>query len=448
MHSHVIDSDLLRDLFATEELRQIFSDSNQLQSWLDFEAALARAEAGLGVVPPEAAAEITRVACAERFNPETIRQGVVETGHPLITVVRELAALCEGDAGRYVHWGATTQDVTDTGLVLQIKAALPVIRRDLQELVAVLADLARRERDTLMPGRTHGQHSTPITFGYKVAGWLDEVRRHVARFDECSPRVLVGEFGGASGTLASVSRDLAFEIRARLMGELGLGVPAITWHAARDRLAELVFLLAMIASTMGRIAHEVILLQKSEVMELEEPFHMGKVGSSTMPHKRNPMGCEGIMALARLARSLAPVMLESMGAVEHERDWAAVHTEWAVVPEACILTGAAVVQTGWVLRGLIVYREKMRTDVEILHGLIVSEAVMLRLAEHVGRQVAHELVYEAAMAAYEQARPLKELLLEDPRIAGRLSVGQLEEILRPEAYTGLAGDFVDRLTDS
>jgi adenylosuccinate lyase len=339
--------------------------------------------------------------------------------------------------------------------VLQIKAALPVIRRDLQGLTATLADLARRERDTLMPGRTHGQHSTPITFGYKVAVWLDEVRRHIARLEECAARVLVGEFGGASGTLASVSQpgdprfggeDLAFQIRARLMAEVGLSLPGITWHAARDRLAELILVLAMIASTMGKIAHEVILLQKSEVMELEEPFHMGKVGSSTMPHKRNPMGCEGIMALARLVRALAPAMLESMGVAEHERDWATVHTEWAVVPEACILTGAAVAQTLEVLRDLIVYRKKMRADVDILHGLILSEAVMLKLGEYVGRQIAHDLVYEAAMAAYEQGRPLKEMLLEDPRIAGRVSAGQMDEILRPESYTGVAGAFVDRLT--
>jgi 3-carboxy-cis,cis-muconate cycloisomerase len=455
MNSHVIDSDFLRDLYGTEELRQIFSDASQVQYWLDFEAALARSEASVGLVPPEAAAEITRVARAGLFDREMIRQGVVETGHPLITIVRELAGLCDGEAGRYVHWGATTQDVTDTGLVLQVKAALAVVQRDLQALAVALDNLARRERDTLMPGRTHGQHSTPITFGYKVAVWLDEVHRHITRLDECAPRVLVGEFGGASGTLASVSRpgdpavgsgDPALEIRSHLMTELGLGVPEITWHAARDRLTELVVVLAMIASTMGKVAHEVILLQKSEVMELEEPFHMGKVGSSTMPHKRNPMGCESIMALARLARTLVPAMLESMGTAEHERDWAAVHTEWAAVPEACILTGAAIAQTLDVARGLIVYREKMRSDVDILHGLILSEAVMLRLGETVGRQVAHELVYEAAMAAYEQRRPLKDLLLEDSRIASCIPAEQLDEILRPDAYTGLAGEFVDQVT--
>ncbi len=445
MGSHVTDSAFLRDLFATDELRRIFDDANRLQCWLDFEAALARAEAVAGLIPPDAAAEITRQARAERFDLEAIRQGVVETGHPLITVVRQLAGLCQGEAGRYVHWGATTQDVTDTGLVLQLKAALSVIRRDLQALAAALADLARRERDTLMPGRTHGQHATPITFGYKVAVWLDEVGRHLARLDESAPRVLVGQFGGAAGTLASLG-PLALQVREHLMADLGLGVPEITWHAARDRLVEAVLLLTMIASTMGKIAHEVILLQKSEVQELEEPFHVGKVGSSTMPHKRNPMGCEGIVALARLARSLAPAMLESMGTAEHERDWSAVHTEWAAVPEACILSGAALAQTLEVVRGLIVYREKMRADVDILHGLILSEAVMLKLGETIGRQAAHDLVYEAAMAAYEQGRPLVELLLEDPRIAERVSAEQLDEILRPEAYTGLAGEFVDRVT--
>jgi 3-carboxy-cis,cis-muconate cycloisomerase len=447
MASQVIDSSYLKDLFGTEPLRRVFADTAQLQGWLDFEASLARAEAAEGLIPAEAAAEITRVARHDLVDVDALYEGVNFTGHPLISLVRQLAALCAGDAGRYVHWGATTQDVTDTGLMLQAKAAYEIILADLRALAVALADLAMRERDTLQAGRTHGQHATPITFGFKVAVWLDEVRRHIERLEQAAPRVFVGEFAGASTTLASLGADpeRALAVQRRLMADLGLGVPIIGWHAGRDRFAELGMILALVASTMGKIAHEIIMLQKSEVMELEEPHHHGKVGSSTMPHKRNPMGCEGIVALSRLARSLAPSLLESAATAEHERDWSAVHTEWAALPEICITTGAAVSQTLAVIRGLIVYRDRMHSNVDVLHGLILSEAVMLALGEYVGRQVSHDLVYEAAMAAFEQRRPLADLLAADPQITAHLSPERIAELLRPELYTGLAGVFVDRV---
>jgi 3-carboxy-cis,cis-muconate cycloisomerase len=447
MTSHVIDSRFLGDLFGTDALRRIFSDAHQLQCWLDFEAALARAEAAAGLIPAAAAAEITRAARAERIDLAALREGVNFTGHPLISMVREVARLCEGDAGRYVHWGATTQDVTDTGLMLQAQAAHAVILADLRVLADELAALARRERDSLEPGRTHGQHATPITFGFKVAVWLDEVLRHVERLEQLTPRVFVGEFAGASTTLASIGADpaKALAVQAQLMAELGLGVPAIGWHAARDRFAELGATLALVAGTMGRIAHEVVLLQKSEVMEVEEPHHHGKVGSSTMPHKRNPMASEAIMAQARLARSLVPALLESASMAEHERDWSSVHTEWSALPEICILTGAAVAQTADVVCGLLVYRDRMRENVDALYGLMLSEAVMLALGEHVGRQEAHDIVYEAAMAAFEQRRPLRDLLLADGRVTAHLTAMEIEALLDPAAYTGLAGVFVDRV---
>jgi len=443
-HSHVVDSEYLGDLFGTEKLRHIFDDGSRLQSWLDFESALARAEAAVGLVPAEAAAEITRRAHADLIDLDDLHEGVNFTGHPLISLVRQLAASCGGEAGRWVHWGATTQDVTDTGLMLQVRAAYHVILADLEQLAESLAVLARRERDTLMPGRTHGQHSTPITFGFKVAVWLDEVRRHVERMVQIAPRLLVGEFAGASTTLASLGTD-GLRVQRLLMADLGLGEPVIGWHAARDRFAEFGALLALVSATMGRIAHEVAMLQKSDVMELEEPYHRGKIGSSTMPHKRNPIVCEGIIAQSRLARALAPALLETMAAAEHERDWSSVHVEWGAVPEICLLSGGAVAQTLDVVNGLIVYRDRMRADVDALHGLILSEAVMLRLGEFVGRQVAHDIVYDAAMAAFEQRRPLRELLLADPRVTQHLTPAQIDEILRPERYTGLAGEFVDRV---
>ncbi len=443
MPSHVIDSKIFKDMYGTKELRQVFSDENMLQCWLDYEAALARAEAAVGLVPAEAAVEITRMARVEYIDFDKMKEGIDLATHELVPMIWQLDALCEGGAGRYVHWGATTQDVTDTGLVLQMKAAHAIFRRDLQSLAEELAALARRERDTLMAGRTHGQHALPITFGYKVAIWLSEVRRHIERMNEIEPRLLVGQFAGAAGTLASVG-ERGLEIQRLLMADLGLGVPDICWHPARDRLAEYVSLLALIAGTMGKIAHEIILLQKSEVAEIEEPYERGKIGSSTMPHKRNPMLCEGILAEARMVRGLVPVIMNAMEA-EHERDWSSMYIEWATLPEACILSGGAIAHTLTAIRGLIVYPQRMRRNLDVLHGLILSEAVMLQLGQYLGRQTAHEVVHHASMLAFEQERPLRALLLEDPRVTKHLSAESISDMLRPEAYTGLCGDFVDRL---
>jgi 3-carboxy-cis,cis-muconate cycloisomerase len=430
-------------MYGTDELRQVFSDRNLLQCWLDVEAALARAEAEVGLIPQEAAEEITAKAQADLLDIETLKQGIDQTTHELVPMVRHLAALCRGDAGRYVHWGATTQDITDTGLVLQLKAAHAIILRDLQTLADTLRALARRERDTLLAGRTHGQHGPPITFGFKVAVWLAEVQRHIVRMEECRPRVLVGQFAGAVGTLASVGEQ-GFQIQRFMMADLGLNVPEIGWHPARDGLAEFVSVLALMAATMGKIAHEIIMLQKTEVAEVEEPNPPGKVGSSTMPHKRNPMMCEGILAEARLVRGLLPTILSAVES-EHERDWTAVHLEWACLPEAAILAGGTVAHTLGVMKSLTVNRSRMRANVDALHGLNLSEAVMLRLGSYLGRQVAHDVVYEASMAAVEQNRPLRELLLEDSRVTAHLSAAEVDALLRPDAYTGLAGQFVDRV---
>ncbi|RME85263.1 MAG: adenylosuccinate lyase [Caldilineae bacterium] len=443
MPAHVIDSHLFRDMYGTEPLRAVFADANLVQCWLDYEAALARAEAAEGLIPTEAAEEITARARVENIDFAALKEGIDETVHELVPLIRQLASRCEGDAGRYVHWGATTQDVTDTGLVLQLRQAHGHILHDLQALSGELAALARRERDTVMPGRTHGQHALPITFGFKVAIWLDEVRRHIERMHQVEPRLLVGQFAGAVGSLASLS-ERGPAVQARLMAELGLAMPAIGWHPARDRFAEYGVLLALVAATMGKIAHEIILLQKSEVAEVEEPYRRGKVGSSTMPHKRNPMLCEGILAEARLARGLVPTLLGAMEA-EHERDWSAMHVEWAALPEICILAGGAVAHTLQAIRGLRVDRKRMRRNVDLLHGLMMSEAVMLRLGEFVGRQTAHEIVHEASMRAFEEERPLRDTLLEDEHVTRHLSAQEITDLLRPEAYIGLCTYFVDQV---
>jgi 3-carboxy-cis,cis-muconate cycloisomerase len=443
MPAHVIDSIFFKDLFGSAEMRAVFDDLNLLQKWLDYEAALARAESVLGLVPAEAAQEITRKAQAVNMDTGAIKQGIDKTVHPLVSVIWQLSELCEGEAGRYVHWGATTQDVMDTAIVLQLKEAIVLFEQTLDDLIAALAKLAGEHRDTLMAGRTHGQQALPITFGFKIAVWLSEMRRHRQRLAESKARVLVGQFGGAVGTLASVTEH-GIAINVRLMEELGLGIPDIAWHTARDNFAEFASVIAMMVATLGKIAHEVIDLQKSEFGEVEEPFEMGKVGSSTMPHKRNPMLCESILTLARLTRRHATTALDAM-LHEHERDWSSFQMEWAYMPELCIMAHGAMMLSLRVIGGLQVYPDAMLRNLEVTHGALLAERVMLALGKFIGRQHAHDLVYEAAMQAFEQHAPLGDVLKQNPAITAHLSAETIDSLLDPAEYTGLSAVFVDRV---
>jgi adenylosuccinate lyase len=443
MPTHITDSIFLKDLYGTDEMRAVFDDMSLLQRWIDTEVALAQAEAELGIISAAAAAEITRKGRAELMDTARIKQLVDQTVHPIVPLIRVFAAVCEDGAGEYIHWGATTQDIMDTANVLQLKQAIAIFERRLDELADALAVLAREHRDTVMAGRTHGQHALPITFGFKVAVWLAEVLRHRERLQQCKPRVLVGQFAGAAGTLASVTQH-GLQIQQRMMDILGLAVPPITWHTARDGYAEFTSLLGIIAATMGKIAHEVILLQKTEVWEVEEPFNEGKVGSSTMPHKRNPMLCEAILAAARLAMHQVPNAFDSM-IQEHERDWVADHMDWAYLPETCVLTDGALSLTIRVAKGLRVHPERMAHNLDATSGLLLSEQVMLALGQKIGRQTAHDVVYECAMKSVDEGRPFRQTLAEDPVMSQHLSVEDIERLIDPRQYTGLAGVFVDRV---
>jgi 3-carboxy-cis,cis-muconate cycloisomerase len=443
MPAHVIDSIFYKDLYGSAAMRAVWDDLNLLQKWLDFEAALARAEAQVGLVPAEAAAEITRQARAELMDTDAIKRGVDKTVHPLVAVIWQLTERCNGDAGRYVHWGATTQDVMDTAIILQIKDAYPLFEHAIDDLIAVLARLAQAHRDTPMAGRTHGQQALPITFGYKVAVWLAEMLRHRARLAECKPRVLIGEFGGAVGTLASVAEH-GLEIQRLLMHELELNVPPIAWHTARDHIAEFATTLTLISATLGKIAHEIIDLQKIEFGEVEEPFEMGKVGSSTMPQKRNPMLCEAILTLARLTRQHAATAVDAMFH-EHERDWSSFQMEWAFLPELCIMTHGALLLTERVFSGLRVYPQAMLNNLHRSGGLLLAERVMLALGQHIGRQQAHDVIYEAAMTAVEDKVPFSTALKQHPRVKAHLDDAAIDALLDPVQYTGLAALFVDRV---
>ncbi len=443
MPTHPIDSLFFKDLFGSAAMRAVFDDMNLLQKWLDFEAALARAEASVGLVPADAATEITRKAQASLMDTGAIKKGVDKTVHPLVSVIWQLSEHCEGEAGKYVHWGATTQDAMDTAIVLQLKEAFPLLEGTLDSLIAAAGKLAETYRDTPMAGRTHGQQALPITFGFKVAVWVAELKRHRARLAASKTRVLVGQFGGAVGTLASV-RERGFEINARLCAELGLNTPEITWHTARDNFAEFAAAVAMIGATMGKIAHEIIDLQKTEFAEAEEPFEMGKVGSSTMPQKRNPMICEAILTLARLTRRHAATAIDAM-LHEHERDWSSFQMEWAYIPELCVMVHGAMEMTLRVLEGLIVYPENMLRNLHSTNGLLLAERVMLALGKHIGRQAAHDIIYELAMQSFEQRVPFGDLLKQETAVSAYLPPEMIDALLDPVQYTGLASAFVGRV---
>ena len=449
MPVHVIDSIFFKDLFGSPRMRAVFDDLALLQKWLDFEAALARAEAAVGLIPKEAADEITRKAQAQLMDTTKIKDGIDKTIHPLVSMIWQLSEICDGNAGKYVHWGATTQDVMDTALILQIKDALIIFENTISELKTALVQLAKEHRSTPIAGRTHGQQALPTTFGYKVAVWLAELHRHSVRLNQAKQRILVGEFGGAVGTLAGLDESEVdpIAVQSALMDELGLGVPTIAWHTARDGIAEFTHILCMISALMGRIAKEIIELQKQEIGELEEPFEMGRVGSSTMPQKRNPMLCESILTLARLCREKSSTAVDTLIYNEHERDWASFQMEWAFIPEVCVMTHGALEMTVRVISGLHVHPERMLRNMNITHGLLLAERVMFALGEHLGRQDAHDIVYVCAMEAIESETQFIDVLMEHREVNVHVTRDELDTLLDPTQYTGLAAQFVDRVLE-
>ena len=444
----VLDSALFADMFGTAEMRDAFGDAAFLLRCAEVEAALARAEAQLGIVPAEAAAAITRTAEALAkgtlsLDLARLKSETETVGYAILPLVRQLAEM-SGEAGRWVHWGATTQDIVDTAQVLQIRAGLDLIERDLDATRRHLVDLARRYRDTPMAGRTHLQHALPITFGYKAAVWLYSLDRQAARLAELAPRVLLAQFGGAAGTLASLGAGArALECRAALARELRLADPPITWHVVRDGMAESVTALALLAGSLGKIAFDVMLMSATEFGEAAEPFAHGRGSSSTMPQKRNPISCEVILACAKAVRQEAGLMLDGLVS-DFERATGPWHAEWAALPEAFGFTAGALRQARFVLGGLIVDPARMAKNLGMTGGLIVAEAVMMGLAPSIGRNEAHDLVYDACRRAIDSGRGLYEVLLEVPQ-AAQLGAETLAALCDPANYLGAAPAMVDRV---
>jgi 3-carboxy-cis,cis-muconate cycloisomerase len=438
-----IDSSVYGGLFTTAAMRAVFADEARLQRMLDVEAALARAQAKLGLIPTEAAQEITASADVSGFDLAAIGKGTELVGYPIVPLIKALGKACAGEAGRWVHWGATTQDIMDTALVLQLRDGLELIRQDLAGIEAALADLARRYRDTPMAGRTHAQHALPITFGFKCALWLAPLQRHSDRLARLSGEVAVVQFGGAVGTLASLGAD-GIGVMEALAAELGLRAPPIAWHVGRDGLAEVASFLGLLTGSLGKIATDVALLMQAEIGEVAEPYREGRGGSSTMPQKRNPIACEFILACARNVRQLVPVILDAM-VHDHERATGPWHAEWIALPQAFALTAGALHHTRALLEGLIVDPARMRRNLDTTRGMISAEAVMMALAPHVGRDDAHQLVAAACHRALAHDRHLLEELQADAAITEHLPPARLIELLDPQNYTGLAGEFVDRV---
>ncbi len=442
-------SALLDPLFGATAMRSVFSDRARVQRMLDFEAALARAQARAGIVPPAAAAAIAAACRVEAFDLDALAQATAKAGNPAIPLVKQLTervARTNPDAADFVHLGATSQDAIDTGCVLQLREAFELIESDLTRLAASLAVLADRHRNTLMAGRTLLQHAVPITFGLKAAGWLDAISRHRARWREMQERALVVQFGGASGTLAALGAR-GLDVATLLADELKLALPALPWHAQRDRLAEVATTCGLLAGSLGKIARDIVLLMQTEVAEVFEPVEEGRGGSSALPHKRNPVAALAVAAAALRVPNLVATMLAAM-AQDHERAAGAWHAEWETLPEIVVLTGGALALIAETIDGLEVNAARMRDNLDATRGLVLAEAVAMALGERIGRRAARDVIERACRLANRDRRHLRDVLAEDAQVSQHLSAAELDRLFDPANHVGVTQQLIDRVLKS
>jgi 3-carboxy-cis,cis-muconate cycloisomerase len=438
--------ELLDHMFRSEEVETIFSSSACLQAMLDFEAALARAEARARVIPSSVAAAIAAKCKADSFETAELAKGAQLAGNLAIPLVRALTARVaqtDKNAARYVHWGATSQDAIDTGMVLQLREALKLIAKDLDRLATGLAKLAAKHRSTIVVGRTWMQQALPTTFGAKVAGWLDAVARHRERLHETQRRALVLQFGGAVGTRAALGNRGA-EVAKNLAEELRLELPEVPWHSHRDRFAEVATTLGLCVGTLGKIARDIALHSQTEIAEVSEPIAEGRGGSSTMPHKRNPIASAVVLSAAARVPGLVGTMLSAMPQ-EQERGLGGWHGEWETLPDVVRLTAGALRQMAETAPRLEIDRERMKQNLEQTRGLIYAEAVAMALAKEIGKSEAHKLVEAASERTMKQKRHFREVLADDAQISKHISKGALAELFDPHNYLGEAEAFVDQV---
>jgi 3-carboxy-cis,cis-muconate cycloisomerase len=429
---------------ADPGIRALYRLENRWQAWLDVEAALAKAQAELGIIPNEAADAIAKAAKYELLDRARLDEGFARTGHTIVPLVWELSRVVGEPHGGWVHWGATTQNITQTGDLLVLRQAHGIFMRQIADALDAAAVLAEKGAEMPMAGRTHGQHAVPATFGYKVAVWVDELCRHVERFEQAAPRMFVAMLGGGAGTYASLG-EMGPKVQAGIGRHLGFGSMRVPSRVILDHLAENICLLGMLAASVGRIGREIYTLMKTEFGEVEEPVPPGTVGSSTMPQKRNPKLCQDIIAAAADIRALVPLGLEAM-MTEHEADRTTSLIMDSAESRACIATGDMLSRLGEILRGLKLDPERMRANLDLGGGLIMAEAVMLDLGQAIGRQHAHDVVYDAAMAAVEK-KSFGDLLAADTRVTAHLNPAEIQKLLDPTAYTGLCAQMARDAAD-
>jgi 3-carboxy-cis,cis-muconate cycloisomerase len=426
-------------------MRRIFSDQGRVQGMLDFEAALARAEAAIGAIPTEVVNDIVAACDASLYDFDELSIAIGNAGNSAIPLVKALGkqiAARNETAERYVHMGATSQDVMDSGLVLQLRSAVGLLEQDLASLADALAQQAQRHAGVPMSGRTWLQQATPVTLGAKIAAWLGSITRHRQRLKELKPRLLCLQFGGASGSLAALG-EMAFPIAESLARELKLNLPDQPWHTQRDRLVEFAGFLGLVAGSLGKIGRDISLMMQTEAAEVFEPAAAGKGGSSTMPHKRNPVGAAVMIGAATRAPGLVATMLSAMPQ-EHERSLGLWHAEWETLPELCCVVSGSLQQALAVIPGLEVDAQRMLQNLDLTHGLVLAEAVSIALAQRMGRDAAHHLIERCCRRAVEQGKHLREVLGAEPEVTAQLSSQALDNLLNPTHYLGQSKRWVKR----
>jgi 3-carboxy-cis,cis-muconate cycloisomerase len=437
------DSVIFGGLFGSDAMRAVFAEEGFVAKMLEVEAALARVQARLGIIPEASAAAITAAAKLERLSLAEIGKSAQSVGYPVVGLVKALGRAAGGEAARHVHWGATTQDIMDSALVLQMRDGLALVEAGLRRVATALSQQARRHRGTVMAGRTHLQHALPVTFGYKCAVWLTPLLDHRDRLAELRPRVLTVQFGGAVGTLASLGAK-GRAVTEGLAAELKLAAPVAPWHVERARVVEAASFLGLVCGSLAKIATDVMLLMQSEVGEAFEPHQSGRGGSSTMPQKRNPIACEYIIAASRGVHALVPQMLAAM-AQDHERATGPWQSEWLALPQIFLLTAGAIEQAAALAEGLTVDAAEMRRDLDRHQGLIMAEAVMMALAEKIGRDAAHHVVQLACDRAIDEKRALSEVLAEDAAVKPHFDRAAIARLLDPARYLGECDAVIDRV---
>jgi len=442
MPVHPFDFQINPHVFSTPELEALFDEQAVLQRWLDFEAALAAAQGKLGIIPTEAAIEIQAQAKLEHIDLDAVREGYSKSRNSVVPLLGGLRRACRDGYGEYVHYGATTQDVLDTGQILALQQILKILYRDLLTLEEICMKLAEKHRATPMVARTHGQQALPTTFGLKVAGWMAEIRRHIERVKHLQATVCVGQLSGAVGTYAALGPQ-GLAVAQQTMQLLGLDHDPLSWHTGRDRIAESASDFALLVMTLAKIANEIFQLQKTEIDELREPSLSGALSSSTMPHKQNPVICQRVNALAKHVRALAGTVMES-SLHEHERDPRSLWAEWLAVPQLCIYTGTALQSMIGVFSGLTVRTDQMLANLHQRKELISTEWLLFQLSKSMGKSKALEKLHGLAASAAESGISLKEGVLADAEIGSLFTAADLAPLDRPEQYIGHAVEIVDR----